>query len=82
MVFPVYAHFQSPKISVQISTHRSETARKRQKPQTLTPTLANSQATHQALKSPTLLLTIDIFTLFYVTSKIEIKPLRRQFLGD
>ena len=82
MILSENAHFQSPKVSIKITSLGLRRTRKRHEPQTLTPTLANSQPTHQTLKSPPLLLRIGIFTLFNVTSKVEIKPSRRQFLGD
>ncbi len=82
VIFSENAHFQSSKVSVEIAILGLRRARKRHKPQSFTPTLANSQPTHQTLKSPPLLLRISIFALFNVTSKVEIKPFRRQSLGD
>jgi hypothetical protein len=82
MVFSVDAHFQSPKVSVEIALLSLGRARKRQKPQSFMLTFANSQPTHQPLKSPSLFFGVNIFALFNITPKIEIKPSRRQFLGD
>ncbi len=75
------AHLQSPKISIEITSLSFRRACKRHKPQFFMSALANSQPTRKTLKSPTLFLRIDIFALFNVTSKVEIKSSRRQFLG-
>ena len=79
---PINSHFQSPEVSVKIALLSLRRARKRHKPQSFTPTFANSQPAHQPLKSPSLFFGVNIFALFNVTPEIEIKPSRRQFLGD
>jgi hypothetical protein len=80
MKFTINTHLQSPKISIKITAQGLRRTRKRHKPQPLSSTFANSQSTHQTLKSPTLLPSVDTFALFHVTSKFKVKNLRRQFL--
>jgi hypothetical protein len=80
MKFTINTHLQSPKISIKITAQGLRRTRKRHKPQPLPSTLANSQSTHQTLKNPTLLPSVDTFALFHVTSKFKVKNLRRQFL--
>jgi hypothetical protein len=82
MILAQNTHFQCSKISVQIPTNRLKRTRKRHEPQSLTSALANSQPTHQTLKSPPLLLSVDRFLTLNVASELKIKPSSRQFSGD
>jgi hypothetical protein len=79
MILSENAHFQSPKVSIKITFLGLRRTRKRHKPQTLMPTFANSQATHQTLKSPSLFLGVNRFFTFNVASKLKIESSRGHF---
>ena len=76
------ARFQRPKISVKTSAYRFRRARKCHEPQSLLSTFANRETTHQTLKSPPLLLRINMSLAFNVASELKIKSSSAQFSGD